>query len=101
MSTDMNSVAGKARTLGVNTWLLVLGVALLILGLNVGYAMWKGNRLWCAASSASQLQVRSQQLAVQGQEAVGGDADAFAKLRDTKATVDQDIAEINGNFGDT
>lgn len=41
MSTIQNSVAGKARSLGVNTWLIVLGIAVVIFGLNTGYATWK------------------------------------------------------------
>src|SRR5690606_40768385 len=41
MSTEMNSVAGKARNVGVNTWLIVLGLAVLVFGLNTGYATWK------------------------------------------------------------
>ena len=40
MSTDMNSVAGKARNVGVNTWLILLGLSVLVFGLNTGYATW-------------------------------------------------------------
>jgi len=32
MSTEMNSVGSNARNLGVNTWLVVLGLSLLIFG---------------------------------------------------------------------
>ena len=85
MSSEMNTVAGKARNLGVNTWLVVLGVSVLVFGLNTGYATWKAARLGGASSSASDLQVLSQQLAVQGQEAVGGDAKAFEAFKATKA----------------
>ncbi|MDQ3618115.1 MAG: methyl-accepting chemotaxis protein [Pseudomonadota bacterium] len=99
MSTEMNSVAGKARNLGVNTWLIVLGVAVLIFGLNTGYATWKAARLGGASSAASSLQVRSQQLANQGREAVGGDAESFAAFRATKAEIDADIARLQSNFG--
>nr|MBA2239000.1 methyl-accepting chemotaxis protein [Lysobacter sp.] len=101
MSTQMNSVAGNARNLGVNAWLIVLGVSLLIFALNAGYATWKGARLGGASSSASDLQVLSQQLAVQGQAAVNGDPEAFATFRTTKSEIDQDIAQLNSNFGDT
>jgi len=101
MSTDMNTVAGKARNLGVNTWLVVLGVSVLIFGLNTGYATWKAARLGGASSAASNLQVLSQQLAVQGQEAVGGNAKAFAVFKTTKAAIDDDLAQLNNNFGTT
>ena len=101
MSTNMNTVAGKARSLGVNTWLTVLGVSLLIFGANTGYATWKAARLGGASSAASNLQVLSQQLANQGREAVSGDSTAFAAFKDTKAKIDDDIRQLNANFGAT
>ncbi|MFD0739990.1 methyl-accepting chemotaxis protein [Lysobacter koreensis] len=101
MSTDMNSVAGKARNLGVNTWLIVLGISVLVFGLNTGYATWKAARLGGASSSASDLQVLSQQLAVQGQAAVGGDAKSFEAFKATKASIEKDVALLNNNFGTT
>nr|MBA3485886.1 methyl-accepting chemotaxis protein [Lysobacter sp.] len=101
MSTEMNSVAGNPRNLGVNAWLVVLGVSLLIFGLNAGYSTWKSARLGGASSSASDLQVLSQQLAVQGQTAVNGDPAAFAAFRTTKAQIEQDLAQLNSNFGET
>ncbi|MGH8077597.1 MAG: methyl-accepting chemotaxis protein [Lysobacter sp.] len=97
----MNTVAGKARNLGVNTWLVVLGVSVLIFGLNTGYATWKAARLGGAGTSASDLQVLSQQLAVQGQAAVGGDAKSFETFKATKAEIDEDIEGLSRNFGDT
>ncbi len=101
MSTEMNSVAGKARNVGVNTWLIVLGLSVLVFGLNTGYATWKAARLGGASASASSLQVQSQQLAVQGQEAVGGDAGAFDEFRATQAQIDETIGGLNANFGTT
>ena len=101
MSTEMNSVAGKARNVGVNTWLIVLGLAVLVFGLNTGYATWKAARLGGASAAASSLQVQSQQLAVQGQEAVGGNAGAFAEFRTTQSQIDGNISDLNANFGAT
>ncbi|MCM2335230.1 MAG: methyl-accepting chemotaxis protein [Pseudomonas sp.] len=101
MSTLQNSVAGKTRTLGVNTWLVVLGIAVVIFGLNTGYATWKAARLGGAGSAAANLQVNSQRLAVQASEAVGGDKDAFEVFKATKAEIDGDIAQLNNNFGTT
>ncbi|MGQ4584593.1 methyl-accepting chemotaxis protein [Lysobacter sp. F60174L2] len=101
MSTEMNSVAGKARNVGVNTWLIVLGLAVLVFGLNTGYATWKAARLGGASAAASSLQVQSQQLAVQGQEAVGGNAGAFAEFRTTQSQIDGNISDLNADFGAT
>ena len=42
MSTVMNP---KGRGLGVNTWLTVLGISVVIFGLNTGYATYKAPSL--------------------------------------------------------
>ena len=41
MSTVMDTVAGKGRNLGTNFWLVLLGLSVLVFGLNTGYATWK------------------------------------------------------------
>ncbi len=97
----MNSVAGKARSVGTNTWLVVLGVSVLVLVLNVGYALYKASLLSGAGASASSLQVLSQRLAVQGREAVGGDEAAYAAFKATKGRVVADVADLNASFGNT
>ncbi|GAB3335535.1 methyl-accepting chemotaxis protein [Marilutibacter aestuarii] len=101
MSTDMNNAVGKVRQYGVNTWLTVLGIALVVFGLNTGYSVWKASRLGGASSAASDLQVLSQKMAVQGREAVGGQQDAFTAFKATKAQIDGHISSLNSNFGDT
>ncbi|HEY5782430.1 MAG TPA: methyl-accepting chemotaxis protein [Lysobacter sp.] len=101
MSTVMDSVAGKGRNVGVNTWLVVLGLSVLVFGLNTGYATWKAARLGGASSAASDLRVLSQQLAVQGQEAVGGDAKMFETFKSTKGEIDNNVSQLNKNFGTT
>ena len=101
MSTVMDTVAGKGRNMGTNFWLIVLAISLVVFGANTGYATWKAARLGGASTSASNLQLNSQRLANQGREAVEGDKAAFEAFKATKAEVDSDIAELNGNFGDT
>lgn len=101
MSTETDSVAGKGRNLGTNFWLTVLAVALLIFGANTGYAIWKAAQLGGASAAASNLQVNSQRLAIQGREAVAGDGGAYQAFRATKGEVDGDIASLQQNFGDT
>ncbi|WP_425462612.1 methyl-accepting chemotaxis protein [Marilutibacter aestuarii] len=97
----MNNAVGKVRQYGVNTWLTVLGIALVVFGLNTGYSVWKASRLGGASSAASDLQVLSQKMAVQGREAVGGQQDAFTAFKATKAQIDGHISSLNSNFGDT
>ncbi|WP_024891329.1 methyl-accepting chemotaxis protein [Luteimonas huabeiensis] len=101
MSTAMDNVAGKGRRFGTNFWLALLAVALLIVVANTGFAIFKASRLGGASTAASSLQVNSQRLAIQGREAVAGDADAYAAFKATKARIEQDIARLNADFGDT
>ncbi|GAA4870274.1 methyl-accepting chemotaxis protein [Luteimonas vadosa] len=101
MSTEIETLTGKARNMGTNFWLIVLGIALLVFAANTGYTLWKGARLGGASTAASSLQVDSQRLANQGREAVAGDAEAFEAFKATKARIDADIIKLNNNFGDT
>ncbi|MDQ3495691.1 MAG: methyl-accepting chemotaxis protein [Pseudomonadota bacterium] len=101
MSTVIDTVAGKSRNLGTNFWLVVLGLAVLVFGLNTGYATWKAARLGGASTAASNLQVDSQRLANQGRDAAAGSAESFTEFKATKARIDGDIAGLNSNFGDT
>ncbi|MCR6663094.1 MAG: methyl-accepting chemotaxis protein [Luteimonas sp.] len=100
MSTVIDSIAGKGRTLGTNFWVAILVILLVIFGANTGYAGWKAARLGGASTAASSLQVNSQRLANQGREAVAGNAGAFTEFKATKAQIDTDIQQLNANFGD-
>ena len=100
MSSTMDTVAGKGRDIKVNTWVALLVGSLVVLGANVGYASYKAGRLSGASTSASDLQVLSQQLAVRGTEAVGGNAEAFKSFRDTKDTIESDVARLQSGYGD-
>ena len=99
MSTMMDSVAGKGRSLSTNAWLALLIGSLVVFAGNTLYATTKASRLGGASTSASRLQLNSQRLANQGREAIEGNADAFAAFKDTKAEVDQDIKSLNDRFG--
>jgi twitching motility protein PilJ len=100
MSTTMDNVAGKGRDIKVNTWVALLVGSLVVLGANVGYASYKAGRLSGASTSASDLQVLSQQLAVRGTEAVGGNAEAFKSFRDTRESIDADVTRLQSGYGD-
>lgn len=101
MSTVMDNVAGKGRSMGTNFWLIVLAFSLVIFGANTGYAAWKAARLGGASTAASNLQLNSQRLANQGREAVEGNREAFTAFKATKAEVDTDIQQLNSRFGST
>ncbi len=99
MSTVMDAVAGKSRNLGTNFWLLLLVGSIVVLGANTAYSTYKAARLGGASTSAADLQVLSQQLAVQGREAVEGDAAAFTAFKATKAAIEEDVATLRNRYG--
>ncbi|MDQ3038955.1 MAG: methyl-accepting chemotaxis protein, partial [Pseudomonadota bacterium] len=99
MSTVMDAVAGKSRNLGTNFWLLLLVGSIAVLGANTAYSTFKAARLGGASTSAADLQVLSQQLAVQGREAVEGDPKAFATFKATKQAIESDVATLTNRFG--
>ena len=99
MSTVMDSVAGTGRNIGVNTWLTILGISVFVFAVNTGVATYRANQLGGASGAASDLQVLSQQLAVQGQEAVGGDPKAFAAFKTTRGSIQENIDSVQSGFG--
>jgi twitching motility protein PilJ len=99
MSTAVDNIAGKGRSLGTNFWLGLLVASLVVFGANTGYSIYKASRLSGASGAASDLQVNSQRLANQGREAVGGNADSFAAFKATKDQIDGDIKLLNSRFG--
>src|SRR5690606_5328117 len=99
MSTVIETTPGKSRNLGVTFWLVVLGISLAVLAANTGVSVWQGQRLGGASSSAADLQVLSQQLAIQGRQAVAGDGGSFSAFAATKSRIDQDVAMLRSRFG--
>ena len=99
MSTVIETTPGKSRNFGVTFWLIVLGISLAVLAANTGVSTYLGQRLSGAQSSAADLQVLSQQLAIQGRQAVNGDAASFTAFGATKTRIDQDVATLRDRFG--
>ena len=99
MSTLMDSVAGKGQNLSTRAWAAILVLSLIVFGANTLYATTKAARVGGASTAASNLQVNSQRLAVQAQDAVSGNADAYKALRATKEQIDGDVKSLNDNFG--
>ena len=99
MSSMMDNVAGKGRDIRINTWVILLIGSLLVLGLNVGFASYKAGKLAGGNTSASELQVLSQQLAVRGNEAVAGNAQAFKAFREVKDTIESDVGKLRDTWG--
>ena len=100
MSTASDSPrTRKLRLGGTNAWLLLLLVSMALFGLNTGVATWQGSRLADASTKAAELQVLSQQLANQGREAVGGNAQAFTAFKATRAAIEDNVSTLGSRYG--
>ncbi|HLT03500.1 MAG TPA: type IV pili methyl-accepting chemotaxis transducer N-terminal domain-containing protein, partial [Pseudomonas sp.] len=93
MSTNSRSVTDKLTNFGLRFWAFVLIVSLVLFGANFIYAAYLNAQENNARGMVADLQVLSQQLAKYTQEAVDGNADAFAEFKATKARID---AIVNG-----
>ncbi|KAG0740088.1 hypothetical protein G6F24_017133 [Rhizopus arrhizus] len=72
---------------------------MILFGVNTGVATWQGSRLADAGSKAADLQVLSQQLANQGRDAVGGNAQAFTAVKATRNAIEQNVSTLQGRYG--
>jgi len=97
----MDPVAGKGQNLSTRAWATILVLSLIVFGANTLYATTKAARVGGASTAASNLQVNSQRLAVQAQDAVSGDADSYKALKATKEQIDGDVKSLNDDFGQT
>jgi twitching motility protein PilJ len=100
MSTATDSpAASKVGSFGSSFWLVMLAISVVVFGANTGMATYEGSRLAGAGTGAADLQVLSQQLAVQGRDAVAGDAQAFKVFRGTREQVASTISGLQSRFG--
>jgi len=100
MSTASESSRNsKLRLAGVNGWLVLLLVSMVLFGANTGVATWQGSRLADASTKAADLQVLSQQLANQGREAVAGNAQAFTAFKATRTAIEENVATLQTRYG--
>ena len=100
MSTASDATkSGKLRLGGSNLWLALLALSMILFGVNTGVSTWQGSRLADAGSKAADLQVLSQQLANQGRDAVGGNAQAFTAFKATRNAIEQNVSTLQGRYG--
>ena len=93
------ATSSKLGNLGANFWLGLLLLSMLVFGANTGVATWQGSRLSGGQDGAANLQVLSQRLAIQGREAVAGNAEAFNQFKDTRAEIETTVNGLQGRFG--
>src|SRR5690606_13011364 len=94
MSTNSRSITDKFTSFGIRFWAFILILSLVLLGANVAYQGYLNNQENNARGLTADLQVLSQQLAKYSQEAVDGNADAFAEFKATKSRIDQIVAAL-------
>ncbi|MCC8362389.1 methyl-accepting chemotaxis protein [Lysobacter sp. A6] len=95
----MSTMMEKGRSVGTTAWIGLLIVSLVALAANTGIATYRGSKLSGANANAASLQVLSQQLAVQGREAVSGKAEAFTSFKATKTEIEQNVARLRDSYG--
>ena len=100
MSAASDSIK-TSRLGGVSSgfWLVLLLLSVVVLAANTGVATWQSTRLAGASAGAADLQVLSQQLANQGRDAVGGNAEAFKSFRQTRNQIDATVKDLQDKFG--
>src|SRR3982750_652785 len=89
-----SSIRGRVGQFGVRAWLVVLAIGVAVFAANFLYANYLQGQENSARALTAQLQVLSQQLAKYGQEAVGGNADAFAEFKDSKTQIDARVKAL-------
>ncbi|HEY9143857.1 MAG TPA: type IV pili methyl-accepting chemotaxis transducer N-terminal domain-containing protein, partial [Arenimonas sp.] len=94
MSTNSRSITDKFTNFGIRFWTIILIISLGVFGANFIYSSYLNDQENSARGLTADLQVLSQQLAKYAQEAVDGNADAFAEFKATKARVDEIVAAL-------
>jgi len=94
MSNVSGGLVGRASNRGTNFWIAVAGISLGLFGLNYLASTYYADRETWGRGLVADVQVKSQQLAVQAKDAVAGDQDAFAKFKDTRAAIDTDVKQL-------
>ncbi|HTD28036.1 MAG TPA: methyl-accepting chemotaxis protein [Xanthomonadaceae bacterium] len=94
MSNVGGGLVGRARNWGINIWISIMAVSLLVFGLNFGFQQLYNSQESNGRGIAADISVKSQQLAVQAKDAVAGDQDAFAKFKDTRTAIETNIKNL-------
>ena len=95
----MSNVGGGLSGRGVTFWMILSGVSLAVFGANyLASTVQTGRETW-ARGLVAEIQVKSQQLAKQAADAVGGNQDAFASFKATRDAIDADVKALQDGKG--
>jgi twitching motility protein PilJ len=99
MSTAAETPKARLGGMGTTFWAILLVVSFLVVAANTALSTYQGSRLSGAGTGAAALQVLSQQLANQGNEAVAGNAEAYTAFKATRGRINETISSLQGRFG--
>ena len=94
MSNQSTRLMDRTRNWGTNIWILLIVLALLVFAANFVASSYLNSRENWARGLVADTQVKSQQLAVQARDAIAGDSDAFAKFKDTRAAMEDNVTAL-------
>jgi twitching motility protein PilJ len=94
MSTAAGATGGKERASGINFWLLILVLALVVFGFNFYRTTVLANQEGHAKNLIADIQVLSQQIAKFASEASGGNELAFDELATTRSTIQSHVTAL-------
>jgi len=102
MSTLSGTFSGGMgkRNNSASKWLLLMVLALLVVGVDIGAAVWQGHHLADARTKVADLRVLAQRFPVQGQEISYGKITAFPELARLRNTVDDTLAALQTRYGE-
>jgi twitching motility protein PilJ len=99
MSNVSGGLVERARNWGTNIWFGIIILSFLAFSANFGFSYVYGSQETSARGLVTDIQVLSQQLAVQAKDAVGGNQDAFVAFKDTKDKIEANIKDLqDGSF---
>ena len=98
MSNVSGGLVGRTRNWGTNIWIAIVAISLLIFGANFAASTLLSSKETSARGLVSDIQLLSQQLAVQAKDAVGGSKDAFVAFKQSKDDVDAKINSLQGDY---
>ena len=101
MSVTTGGVGGKERA-GANTLLVVLLIAaILVAVLDFGWLTYNASQDAKASTLVTKIQVLSQQLSKQANDAAGGNIDAFKSLEQTRNSIDDLLKKLKNGDSQT
>ncbi|MBS0194675.1 MAG: methyl-accepting chemotaxis protein [Proteobacteria bacterium] len=95
----MSNVGGGLAGRGTTFWMALVGVSAAVFVANYLASTLQTNRETWARGLVADIQVKSQQLAKQGADAVAGDQNSFTSFKTTRDAIDTDVKQLQQGKG--